>query len=54
MNLGIGQGDMGVTPMQLARYTAAIANDGVLHAPYLVRHLVNTTTEEIISPRRSA
>ena len=50
MNLGIGQGDMGVTPLQLARYTAAIANDGVLHAPYMVRHLVNTTTGEIVYP----
>ena len=28
MNLGIGQGDMGVTPLQLARYIAAIGNAG--------------------------
>ena len=50
MNLGIGQGDMGVTPLQLARYTAAIANGGVLHAPYLVNHLVNTATDESFPP----
>ena len=50
MNLGIGQGDMGVTPLQLARYTAAIANGGILHAPYLVNHLVNTTTNETYPP----
>lgn len=51
MNLGIGQGDMGVTPLQLARYTAAIANNGTLHAPYLVESLINTTTGEIVSPQ---
>lgn len=36
INLGIGQGDMLVTPMQLARYVSAIANGGTLHTPHLV------------------
>ena len=39
MNLGIGQGDMGVTAMQLARYVSAIATNGDLHTPHLVRSL---------------
>ena len=37
MSLGVGQGDMGVTPMQLARYIAAIANGGTLVTPHLVQ-----------------
>ncbi len=39
MNLGIGQGDMGVTAMQLARYVAAIGTYGKLTTPHLVRAL---------------
>ena len=35
LNLVIGQGAMLVTPIQMARYTAAIANDGFLVTPYL-------------------
>ncbi len=39
MNLGVGQGDMGVTPLQLARYTAVLANGGTLYAPHMVSHI---------------
>lgn len=39
MNLGVGQGDMGVTPLQLARYMGAVGNGGELHTPHLVRAL---------------
>ena len=35
-NLVIGQGDLAVTPLQVARMLAAIANDGQLLTPYLV------------------
>ena len=50
INLGIGQGDMLVTPMQLARYVAAIANGGVLHSPHLVRSIRHPNTGEEIDP----
>lgn len=50
MNLGIGQGDMGVTPLQLVRYMAAVANGGVLHAPHLVDSLRNSETGETRFP----
>lgn len=50
VNLGIGQGNMGVTPLQLARYTAAIANSGTLVTPHLVREQVDPSTGERRSP----
>jgi penicillin-binding protein 2 len=46
VNLGIGQGNMGVTPLQLARYVAAVANRGTLVTPHLVREQVDPGTGE--------
>ncbi len=54
INLGIGQGDMYVTPMQLARYVMAVANKGELYAPYLVERLVNQETNQVIYPAKPA
>lgn len=51
INLGIGQGNMGVTPLQLARATAAIANGGTLPYPHIVAYQVNPDTGERIVPR---
>lgn len=39
LNVAIGQGDMLVTPLQLANYTAAVAMDGVRYQPYLVQEV---------------
>jgi len=50
VNLGIGQGDMSVTPMQLARYVAAIANGGTLHIPRFVHELRHPETRETVKP----
>ena len=50
MNLGIGQGDMGVTPLQLARYVAAVGNRGTLHPPHLVDYLEDPVSGERIPP----
>jgi peptidoglycan glycosyltransferase len=38
-NAGIGQGDVAVTPLQMATVAAAIANGGVLMAPHVVREI---------------
>ena len=50
VNLGIGQGNMGTSPMQLARYTAAVANGGTLVTPHLVMRQTNTETNRSVAP----
>lgn len=50
INLGIGQGDMVVTPVQLARYAAALANGGTLHPLHLVEQLRHPETGETRTP----
>jgi len=44
VSLAIGQGELGTTPMQLATYTAAIANQGTLHQPHIVEGYSDTQT----------
>ena len=50
MSMGVGQGNMGVTPLQLARYIATIANGGTIYPPHLVTKLVHPETGEVILP----
>ncbi|MDD2647130.1 MAG: penicillin-binding transpeptidase domain-containing protein, partial [Patescibacteria group bacterium] len=49
----IGQGDLLVTPLQVANYTAAIANDGTLYKPYLLKEIIDDGNKTIlkISPK---
>ena len=51
ISLGIGQGNMGATPFELAQFVATIGNGGVRHAPHLVRALRREETGETIRPR---
>jgi penicillin-binding protein 2 len=55
-SLGIGQGEMGVTPLQMANYVCAIANRGFYYPPHIVKgidgepntkymHKIETTIE---------
>lgn len=46
-SLGIGQGEVSVTPLQLALYTAMIANDGKTFKPHIVKGFVNNQSGEI-------
>lgn len=53
MNLGVGQGTLGVTPMQLARYVAAVGNGGVVTTPHLLKAVADPVTgvfEDVAEP----
>lgn len=45
MHLAIGQGDLLVTPLQVANYTAVVANGGTLYKPFLVNKIINSNGE---------
>jgi peptidoglycan glycosyltransferase len=47
----IGQRDVQVTPMQVAMISAAVANDGVIMRPHLVRKVTSSDLEVIDEPR---
>lgn len=47
-SLGIGQGEVNVTPIQLAQYVSLIANDGITYSPHLVKGYVDNRTHKII------
>lgn len=41
VNMAIGQGDLGVTPMQMAMAYSALANGGIIYKPQLVKEILN-------------
>lgn len=43
VSLGIGQGEVNTTPLQMAAYTATIANGGTYYQPHAVRQVVDRT-----------
>ncbi len=47
-SLGIGQGEVSVTPIQLAQYVALIANDGKSYEPHLVKEYIDDKTKEVV------
>ncbi|MCS7155983.1 MAG: penicillin-binding protein 2 [Bacteroidota bacterium] len=44
ISLGIGQGNLTVTPLQMAAYCAALANGGWYYTPHVVRRMRNPQT----------
>lgn len=46
-SLGIGQGELGVTPLQMACYAMALANQGLFHVPHAVRAIVDKETGKL-------
>lgn len=50
LNYGIGQGEILVTPLQLAVYTAAIANGGTMHQPHFVDEVYNNMSNRFETP----
>lgn len=47
-NISIGQGDMLVTPLQVASYTSVFANRGTLFKPYIVQKIINQKSKETV------
>jgi penicillin-binding protein 2 len=47
-SLGIGQGEVSVTPLQLAKYVALIANNGHSYQPHIVKGYLDGKTKQII------
>jgi peptidoglycan glycosyltransferase len=47
---GYGQGQLLVTPLQMAMITAAIGNDGVMMRPYLVQRITRPDGGQILAP----
>ena len=46
ISIGIGQGYNAYTPIQLAQATAAVANNGVMFRPHLVKYITDSRTGE--------
>ncbi len=46
ISLSIGQGELGVTPLQMANVTAAIANRGWYYNPHLIKAIGNNNTQK--------
>ena len=53
ISIGIGQGYNAYTPIQLAQAVAALANNGVIYRPHLVRHIENIRSGQrrVIEPQ---
>jgi penicillin-binding protein 2 len=47
VSLGIGQGELGVSPLQMACYCSTLANSGTFYQPHIVREFKNPITGEL-------
>jgi penicillin-binding protein 2 len=47
-SLGIGQGEVSITPIQLAKYISLVANDGVTYTPHIVKGYINSKTGKYV------
>lgn len=48
ISLGIGQGELGVSPLQLASYAMVLANEGKLYKPHVVNRIRFKKTGEVM------
>ena len=54
LSLSIGQGEVSVTPLQLAQYTALIANNGKSYQPHLVKSIVYESNNKVVDLKYKA
>ncbi|MBU6447356.1 hypothetical protein KGQ24_00755, partial [Patescibacteria group bacterium] len=47
-HISIGQGDMLVTPLQVAEWTAVVANGGTLYKPYIVDKVIDNNGNVVL------
>lgn len=47
MHLAIGQGDLLVTPLQVANYTNIVANGGTLYKPFVIKKILSPSGEVV-------
>ncbi len=45
ISLSIGQGEIGITPLQLANYTCILANKGYYYIPHVIKSIQDTTVD---------
>ena len=52
-NIGIGQGDLLATPLQVAEFTSAVANGGILYKPHIVKKIIDNSEDliKIVEPQ---
>jgi penicillin-binding protein 2 len=53
ISLGIGQGELLLTPIQMANMAATIANRGHYYTPHIVRDVGGTVNENYIKPHKT-
>lgn len=46
LNYGIGQGEIEISPLQMASYIAAVANKGTYHQPHIVKSIYNNKLDK--------
>lgn len=52
-NISIGQGTLEVTPLQIARVTAAIANDGILTDISIIKDIIDDKNQSVLYEQQS-
>lgn len=51
-HLAIGQGDILVTPLQIANLTAFFASDGIIYQPHLIKTIISENEKIEIKPKK--
>ena len=51
-SLAIGQGELGVTPLQMANYGAILANRGFYYQPHIIKEIENDTISQSFKLRK--